>query len=40
MLFICRLPIQCKRIPSMMTGKGIHVEGIECEDWMAVNLGK
>ena len=23
-----------------MTGKGVHVEGIECEDWMAVNLGK
>ena len=42
MLFICRLPIQCKHIPSMMTGKGIYiyVEGIESEDLMAVSLGK
>ena len=27
---------QCKRIASLKSGKGVCIEGIECEDWMAV----
>ncbi|XP_065919688.1 uncharacterized protein [Dysidea avara] len=33
------LAYECKHIPSLKADKGVHVEGIECEDWMVFSLG-